>query len=120
MNKIGGDLGIDVAIDPEDGSVYLNDFLPSDNRPPEDQITGTINPMGRLDGMRNPRENLLVYFYLCVMAMENRAKYDKMREEEDAKKARRDNDNKVDGSGRGRGEDLDDAKRPLPDSQPST
>lgn len=114
-----GDLGLDVMIDEEDESVYLNDYLPGDERPPEEQITGTINPMGRIDNIRNPRENLLVYFYVCVMAMENKAKYDRMRKEEDDKKARCDNDNEVGSSRRGRGENLDDAKRPLPDSQPS-
>lgn len=115
-----GDLGLDVMIDEEDESVYLNDYLPGDERPPEEQITGTINPMGRISDMMNPRENLLVYFYVCITAMESKAKYERMRKEEDDKKARRDNNNEVGSSRRGRGEDLDNAKRTLPDSQPST
>lgn len=112
-----GKLGIDVLIADND-DVYLNDFLEGEEHSDEG-ISGTINPMGRIDDLSNPRENLLVYFYVCVMAMENKAKYEKMRKEEDDKKARRYHDNEVGSSGRGRSENLDDAERPLPDSQPS-
>lgn len=114
-----GNLGLNVVIDNENEDVYLTDFLLGEEHS-EEGVSGVINPMGRVDDLKNPRESLMVYFYVCVTAMENKAKYERMRKEEDDKKARRDNDNKMGSSRRSRGENIDDAKRPLPDSQSST
>ena len=110
-------LGLDVLV--EDKDVYLNDFLEGEEHNGEDD-TGVINPIGRVSEEKHPKENLLIYFYVCIMAIKNRADYERMRKEEDDKKAGCDNDNKMGSTRRSRGENSDNAERPLSDAQPST
>lgn len=112
-------IGLDVYIE-DDKNISLVDFKKGERHNLDRGANATINPMYGLSEMGdNKREHLLIYFYLCVTTIRNRFEYERMRKEEDAKKAGRDNDNEVGSSGRGRSKNLDDAERPLPDSQPS-
>lgn len=111
------DLGLYVYVDAETKDIYLDDFLLSEKKEAKDPC-GIVYPCGSTDNEYDA-ENILVYFYTCITAIENRLKYEEMRkEEEDAREARRCDDNKVGGAERGRSENPDNAEHPLPDSRP--
>ena len=112
------ELGLYVYADAETKSLYLEDFILSEKQEAEAPC-GTIYPCEFAD-KEYGAENVLVYFYNCITAIENRLKYEEMRKEEDAKKERRDNDNKLGSSRRSRSENTDDAERPLSDTRSST
>lgn len=115
------ELGLYVYVDKKNKDIYLDDFLLSEKEDTDDAVCGTIYPCGFVKDNEYAAENMLVYFYTCIMSIENKLRYEEMRkEEEDAKKARCRDDNKMGSSRRGRSENPDDAKRPLPDSRPSS
>lgn len=115
------ELGLYVYADTESKDIYLDDFLLSEKDETEERHCSVIYPCHFVKDNEYAAENMLVYFYTCITALENKLKYEVMRrEEEDAKKARRDNNNKMGGTRRGRSKNPDDAERSLSDSQPST
>ena len=108
------DLCLDVFVDGHD--IYLKDFLLGERHDGK-AANGTIYSIGRTDCLRNPRENILVYFYSCISSIMDKVMYEDFRKEEDAKKERCDNDNEMGSTRRSRGEDTDDAERTVSDSR---
>lgn len=113
-------IGLDVYIE-DDKNISLADFKKGERHNLDRGANATINPMYGLDEIENnKREHLLIYFYLCVTTIRNRAEYERMKKEDNDKKAGCNNNNEM-GSSRGnRGKTSNDAEHPLPDSQPGT